>query len=103
MALKRPRLPHGSRAMRITNAWFEDYCIRAGGDGKIGIYLRDYNVRLATFNANTNALQMRLAKLFESAISPPDPKRRKPRSRPVRDDVGGGAFMSDVGEQKGWK
>lgn len=103
MAHKRPRAPHSSKSVRITSAWFEDYCIRAGGDGKIGIYLRDYNVRLATFNANTNALQVRLAKLFDSAAEPPKPKHVRRRSRPVRDDVGGGAFMNDVGEQKGWK
>lgn len=54
------------RALRITKPWFEDYCIRVGDDGKPGIYLREFNVRLATFNANTQALQTRLSKLFDT-------------------------------------
>lgn len=29
-------------------------------------------------------------------------KRRKPQ-QPIRDSVGGGAFMNDVGKQEGWK
>jgi hypothetical protein len=41
------------------------YEIRTGEDGKIGIYTRDYNCRLATFNANTHVLQQDLARLFD--------------------------------------
>lgn len=64
-----------------TLEWFKDYCIRDGGDGKPGIYLREYNVRLATFNANTAALQTRLKLLFDRAIAKPKPKKRKPREK----------------------
>jgi hypothetical protein len=46
--------------------WFDGYDIRKGGDGRMGIY-DDYNVRLATFNANTAPLQTRLKLLFERA------------------------------------
>lgn len=95
---KRPRAPHGSKAIRITNDWFEDYCVREGGDGKVGIYLREFNVRLATFNANTAALQLRLKKLFDKAATPKVVKPKR-RTRRVIDRVGGGAFMNDVGDQ----
>jgi hypothetical protein len=49
------------------SAQWADYEIRTGNDGKIGIYTRDYNVRLATFNANTHVLQTRLKLLFDLA------------------------------------
>lgn len=53
-------------AKRESVGW-EDYEIRTGKDGKPGIYLRDYNVRLATFNCNTHALQVKLDLLFNRA------------------------------------
>lgn len=43
-----------------------DYCVRAFKDGH-GIYLRSYNVRLATFAPNSAALRERLSKLFDDA------------------------------------
>lgn len=43
------------------------YQVRRGTDGKVGIYLRDYNVRCATFNDNTHQLQSLLRKLFDGA------------------------------------
>ena len=49
-----------------------DYCVRFSGnkprkDGKWGIYLRAYNVRLATFSDNSDHLQKALTKMFDSA------------------------------------
>lgn len=43
-----------------------DYCVRPCKDGH-GIYLRSYNVRLATFAPNSAALRERLTKLFDDA------------------------------------
>lgn len=50
---------------------FSAYHIKRGRDGKVGIYLRAYNVRLATFNAGTRALQEQLRKLFDQHPSKP--------------------------------
>lgn len=76
-------------------AGWDGYEIRDGGDGKPGIYTRDYNCRLATFNANTYALQQALTRLFDDAHKraqkPAKPKRR--RSHNV------GAFSGDIGDQ----
>lgn len=47
-----------------------DYEIRTGADGKIGIYLRAYNVRMATFNSNSRTLQALLSQLFHRAARP---------------------------------
>jgi hypothetical protein len=44
------------------------YEVRQGRDGKTGIYLRNYNVRLAIFNTNSNHLQNALAILFNQAL-----------------------------------
>lgn len=44
-----------------------DYCVREGGDGKWGIYLREYNCRLATFSANSAALRDALTMMFNTA------------------------------------
>lgn len=52
---------------------WSDYEVRHGTDGKVGIYLRAYNVRLATFNANTTSLQLRLGKLFDRAAKTEKP------------------------------
>jgi hypothetical protein len=43
------------------------YEVRNGADGKVGIYTRDYNCRLATFSANTHALQVSLKEFFDQA------------------------------------
>jgi len=43
------------------------YTVRKGSDGNYGIYLRTYNVRLATFSANTAELQRTLQKIFDNA------------------------------------
>jgi hypothetical protein len=43
------------------------YDVRVGRDGKVGIYLRDYNVRLATFAVNSHALRELLKKTFDDA------------------------------------
>lgn len=43
------------------------YDVRRGGDGKMGIYLRGYNVRLAIFNANSASLQTALLIVFDRA------------------------------------
>lgn len=68
-------------ADRKKSPWAE-YEIRDGKDGKPGIYTRDYNCRLAIFNANTYALQQALKKLFDGAHKrlqkPAKPKRRSP-------------------------
>lgn len=77
---------------------FDSYEVREGRDGKVGIYTRDYNCRLATFNANTFHLQTALKALFDRAHKPPTVKKRK-RTNLVRDKIGGGAFMNDVGDQ----
>ena len=49
-----------------------DYCVRFSGnkprkDGKWGIYLRAYNVRLATFADNSDHLRDALARMFDAA------------------------------------
>lgn len=60
--------------------WFDPYEVRVGGDGKVGIYTRDFNCRLATFNANTHVLQTRLRLFFQKCAEPePKPKRKKRR------------------------
>jgi hypothetical protein len=38
--------------------------IRRGKDGKIGIYSREFNIRYATFNANTYHLQLALKRVI---------------------------------------
>lgn len=93
--------------MTRQSEWFEDYEVRVGGDGKMGIYLRAYNVRLATFNCNTVALQTRLRLMFDAAYKAeqkrrlPKPRRGKrikrfPRTGNDQRDFG---FASDVGDQ----
>jgi hypothetical protein len=66
-----------------TLKWFEGYEVREGRDGRVGIYLTSYNVRLATFNANTHALQTRLKLLFDRANKTGDAKRvaKRPTTR----------------------
>lgn len=67
-----------------TLEWFKPYEVRVGKDGKVGIYTRDFNVRLATFNVNTTALQTRLKLLFERANRPAvlkSKRKRKPREK----------------------
>lgn len=44
-----------------------DYDVRAGRDGKFGIYTRKYDVRLATFAPNSAALRNALARMFNAA------------------------------------
>ena len=49
-----------------------DYCVRfsknkSREDGEWGIYLRKYNVRLATFVDNSDHLREALAKMFDAA------------------------------------
>jgi hypothetical protein len=64
--------PSGKRRARVAAATAESlgsYTIRAGTDGKIGIYLRDYNVRLATFNSNTDHCQRALQRVFDLVAS----------------------------------
>ena len=48
-----------------------DYEVRDGRDGKVGIYSRKYNVRLATFAANSHALRTLLKETFDQAASAP--------------------------------
>jgi hypothetical protein len=92
------KAPYAGRAKAID---WDQYEIRTGKDKRVGIYLCEYNVRLATFNANTFALQTALAKLFDDAARKPVviPRKRKRKTPRVIDHVGGGAFMSDVGDQ----
>lgn len=45
-----------------------DYCVREGTDGKVGIYLRDFNVRVATLSSNSHPLQQVLTRTFDSAF-----------------------------------
>lgn len=47
----------------------EAYEIRRGGDGKVGIYTRGYDVRMATFNANSASLQRALKGVFDRAVA----------------------------------
>lgn len=56
-----------ARRLKPRKDWAADYEIRVGKDGKPGIYLRDYGVRLAIFNANTYYLQRRLSRIFDNA------------------------------------
>lgn len=44
-----------------------DYEVRAGRDGRFGIYTRKYDVRLATFAPNSAALRNALARMFNAA------------------------------------
>lgn len=74
-----------------TLQWFEDYEVREGKDGKPGIYTRDYNCRLATFNANTHALQTRLKLLFERANAPKIKPKRKRKPPPINEAWGPGS------------
>jgi hypothetical protein len=46
-----------------------DYEVREGRDGKMGIYLRRYNIRIATFAADSAPLDELLGKLFDAAAS----------------------------------
>lgn len=55
---------------KLNNPW-SNYEVREGSDGKPGIYLRDFNVRLATFSDNSFALQTKLAELFDAEIVAP--------------------------------
>lgn len=64
---------------RNKSAWGK-YEIRTGKDGKPGIYTRDYNCRMATFNANTYALQQSLKELFDGA-------HKRAQCRLLRDDL----------------
>lgn len=56
---------------------FADYEIRTGKDGKVGIYTKDFNCRLAVFNDNTHCLQQALAKACGQADIPEKPSSRK--------------------------
>lgn len=60
-----------------TLEWFKPYRVDIGKDGRYGIYTRDFNCRLATFNANTAALQTRLRLLFDRANKPVAIKKRR--------------------------
>lgn len=44
-----------------------EYEIRTGSDGITGIYLRRYNVRVATFSAGSDHLQRCLMNFFDRA------------------------------------
>jgi hypothetical protein len=49
-----------------------DYEIREGRDGNVGVYLRKYNVRCATFAPGSEALQDLLKELiWDAQDSPP--------------------------------
>jgi hypothetical protein len=54
-----------------------DYEVRSGRDGKMGIYLRAYNVRLATFAANSSALQTALMVVLDVAAADAKAKKTK--------------------------
>ena len=54
--------------MRKPKYDFSKYEIRTGRDGKRGIYLKAYNVRIATFNANTAKFQDALNEIFEEDL-----------------------------------
>lgn len=47
-----------------------DYEIREGRDGNVGVYLRKYNVRCATFAPGSEALQDLLKELIWNAQDP---------------------------------
>lgn len=79
------------RSRKKQDPW-ESYEIRTGGDGKVGIYTRDYNCRLATFNANTFALQHQLELLFNRAARVAAAAKTRKR-RAVKPDYG--VFMND--------
>jgi hypothetical protein len=48
-------------------AELSEYEIRKDKNDQVGIYLREYNVRLAVFAVNSFALQKRLSDLFNDA------------------------------------
>lgn len=52
----------------MTKANLNDYEVREGKDGKTGIYLRHYNVRLAVFNANSHCLITALQEVFDEGM-----------------------------------
>lgn len=86
--------------MARQSEWFENYEVRVGDDGKPGIYTRGYNVRLATFNRNTAAIQTRLKLMFNHAHTIEENRRKRPRKkrrtvkpmRPGDIDVMGGGY-----------
>lgn len=83
--------------MSRKSQWFEDYEVRAGGDGKLGIYLREYNVRLATFNANTTELSTRLKLLFNRSHTVEKHRMQGKRRRAKRDETLGGGAVTPSG------
>lgn len=85
------------RRLHVDPEWFDEYEVRTGKDGKSGIYLREFNVRLATFNCNTGAIQSRLKLLFDRAVAPAPPKPKRKR-KPVIS----GPFSMDIGDNQGW-
>lgn len=56
---------HRPRRVRTAAESLGDYTVRTGTDGKTGIYLRAYNVRIATFNAGTEGCQRALQRVFD--------------------------------------
>lgn len=46
-----------------------DYCVRTGSDGAWGIYLRDFNVRVAKFSDNSQCVRDALARVFDATYA----------------------------------
>lgn len=61
-----------------------DYEIRRGSDGKMGIYTRSFNVRCATFSANSHQLRQLLDAVIKRAYS------RRGRAEAIRRASAGG-------------
>jgi len=70
--------------------WFEDYEVRTGNDGKVGIYARETDERLATFNKGPDAaaLATRLKLMFNRSHTVE--KTRRKRRRVTRRRLGDG-------------
>jgi hypothetical protein len=53
--------------MAVRRSW-ASYEIRTGSDGTLGIFTRDYNVRLATFSPGSGELQAQIQGLIARAL-----------------------------------
>lgn len=54
-------------ATRTLAERLSDYCVRQGTDEQWGIYLREYNVRVATFSRNSHPIREVLTRAFNAA------------------------------------
>jgi len=88
--------------MTRKSQWFEDYEVRTGNDDRVGIYARETDTRLATFNkgVEARALATRLKLMFNRSHTVEKNRKIGKRRRAARskiDETRGGGHVTPTG------